>query len=65
MTASSTIGQGHGHRGREKDITRSELYMADEVFMTGTAAEISPIRSIDNRLIIGEARSGRSPSSWA
>lgn len=35
----------------EKDLTRSELYMADEVFMTGTAAEISPIRSIDNRLV--------------
>jgi len=40
-----------GHEVVEKDLTRSELYMADEVFMTGTAAEISPIRSIDNRLV--------------
>ena len=33
------------------------LYMADEVFFTGTAAEISPIRSID-RITIGEGRRG-------
>ena len=33
----------------EKRITRDELYIADEVFFTGTAAEITPIREIDNR----------------
>ena len=32
-------------------ITRDELYIADEVFLTGTAAEITPIRKIDNRTI--------------
>jgi len=46
-----TIARDMGVEVVEKDITRSEMYMADEVFMTGTAAEISPIRSIDNRLI--------------
>jgi branched-chain amino acid aminotransferase len=46
-----TIGRDLGYEVVEKDITRSELYMADEVFMTGTAAEISPIRTIDGRVI--------------
>lgn len=31
----------------EKDITKAELYTADELFMTGTAAEVAPIRSVD------------------
>ena len=35
----------------EANISRSELYVADEVFMTGTAAEITPIREIDQRPI--------------
>lgn len=35
----------------EKRITRDELYIADEVFFTGTAAEVTPIREIDNRQI--------------
>jgi branched-chain amino acid aminotransferase len=35
----------------ERDINRSELYIADEVFMTGTAAEITPVREIDDRKI--------------
>ncbi len=34
-----------------KRITRDELYIADEVFFTGTAAEVTPIREIDNRVI--------------
>ena len=39
----------------EKRITRDELYAADDVFFTGTAAEVTPIREIDNREIgIGE-----------
>lgn len=39
----------------EKRLTRDELYVADEVFFTGTAAEVTPIREIDNRQIgIGE-----------
>jgi branched-chain amino acid aminotransferase len=35
----------------ERQIDRSELYAADEVFMTGTAAEISPIVEVDRRTI--------------
>jgi branched-chain amino acid aminotransferase len=32
----------------ERDITRAELYLADEVFMTGTAAEVCPVNEIDD-----------------
>jgi branched-chain amino acid aminotransferase len=35
----------------EKRITRDEVYIADEAFFTGTAAEITPIRELDNRVI--------------
>jgi branched-chain amino acid aminotransferase len=39
----------------ERDIARAELYLADEVFMTGTAAELVPVREIDDHAIgIGE-----------
>jgi len=41
----------------EKPITRDEVYTADEAFFTGTAAEITPIRELDNR-IIGEGGRG-------
>jgi branched-chain amino acid aminotransferase len=42
----------------EKRITRDEVYSADEAFFTGTAAEVTPIRELDNRAI-GEG--GRGP----
>jgi branched-chain amino acid aminotransferase len=42
----------------EKRITRDEVYIADEAFFTGTAAEVTPIREVDGRLI-GEG--GRGP----
>ena len=35
----------------EKRITRDEVYIADEAFFTGTAAEVTPIREVDNRQI--------------
>jgi branched-subunit amino acid aminotransferase/4-amino-4-deoxychorismate lyase len=35
----------------EKRITRDEVYCADEAFFTGTAAEVTPIRELDNRQI--------------
>ena len=35
----------------EKRITRDEVYIADEAFFTGTAAEVTPIREVDNRAI--------------
>ena len=36
---------------REKRITRDEVYVADEAFFTGTAAEVTPIREVDQRVI--------------
>ncbi len=36
---------------REKRITRDEVYIADEAFFTGTAAEVTPIRELDGRVI--------------
>lgn len=41
----------------EGNITRDELYIADEVFLTGTAAEITPVREVDGR-VIGEGKPG-------
>jgi branched-chain amino acid aminotransferase len=41
----------------ERDIARAELYLADEVFMTGTAAELVPVREIDDHTI-GDGRPG-------
>ncbi len=42
----------------ERAFARDELYLADEIFMTGTAAEVTPVRSVDRRAI-GEG--GRGP----
>lgn len=46
-----------GYEVREKRITRDEVYIADEAFFTGTAAEVTPIRELDNR-VIGEGSRG-------
>ena len=40
-----------GYKVIEKRITRDEVYCADEAFFTGTAAEVTPIRELDNRII--------------
>ena len=40
-----------GYEVREKRITRDEVYVADEAFFTGTAAEVTPIRELDGRVI--------------
>jgi branched-chain amino acid aminotransferase len=47
-----------GYEMREKRITRDEVYIADEVFFTGTAAEVTPVREVDNRTI---GNGGRGP----
>lgn len=52
-----TIATEQGLRIVEKRITRDEVYVADEAFFTGTAAEVTPIRELDGR-IIGEGRRG-------
>jgi len=43
------VARDLGYEVVERDIARGELYIADEVFMTGTAAELTPIREIDDR----------------
>ena len=45
-----------GVKIREKRITRDEVYIADEAFFTGTAAEVTPIRELDGRAIGNGAR---------
>ena len=42
---------------RAKRLTRDDIYIADEAFFTGTAAEVTPIRELDGR-IIGEGKAG-------
>ncbi len=52
-----TLARDLGYPVEEMPITRDLLYIADEAFMTGTAAEVVPVRSVDTRLI-GEGRRG-------
>jgi branched-chain amino acid aminotransferase len=40
-----------GYELREQSFTRDELWVADEIFLTGTAAEVTPVREIDDRRI--------------
>jgi branched-chain amino acid aminotransferase len=52
------LAQERGYQVVEKRITRDEVYIADEAFFTGTAAEVTPIREVDNRPI---GNGGRGP----
>ena len=45
------IADDEGIRVREGDLVRTDLYLADEAFFTGTAAEVVPIREVDDRVI--------------
>jgi branched-chain amino acid aminotransferase len=45
------IAQDLGHRVEESPLIRTDLYLADEVFMVGTAAEVTPVRAVDDREI--------------
>ena len=45
------IAEDLGYSTKEKTISRGEAYLADEVFLTGTAAEITPVTSIDGKKI--------------
>ena len=53
-----TLARDIGLKVVEKRITRDEVYIADEAFFTGTAAEVTPIRELDNRPI---GQGGRGP----
>jgi branched-chain amino acid aminotransferase len=52
------LAQGLGYTVQETSIPRELLYIADEIFFTGTAAEVTPIRSVD-RLQVGAGRRGQ------
>ena len=52
------IARDLGYTVVERDIARSELYLAEEIFLCGTAAELVPVREVDDHEI-GEP--GRSP----
>ncbi len=51
------LAREFGYELREQMLPRDLLYLADELFFTGTAAEITPIRSID-RMVVGEGKRG-------
>ena len=53
----TTIAQEFGYTVKESVIPRELLYMAEEIFFTGTAAEITPVRSVD-RMPVGEGKRG-------
>ena len=46
-----TIARDLGVPVKEEKFTRDAMYLADELFMTGTAAEVTPVREVDNRRI--------------
>jgi branched-chain amino acid aminotransferase len=52
-----TIAEDLGYAVREQDVPRESLYAADEMFFTGTASEVTPIRSVD-RVPVGEGKAG-------
>ncbi len=45
------LAADQGIQVRESRITRDEVFVADEVFLTGTAAEVTPVREVDGRMI--------------
>jgi branched-chain amino acid aminotransferase len=52
-----TLARDMGIEVREINMPRGLLYTCDELFFTGTAAEVTPIRSVD-RITVGEGRPG-------
>ena len=55
--SATTIAQDLGYTVKEMSIPREMLYLADEIFFTGTAAEITPVRSVD-RMPVGSGTRG-------
>lgn len=55
-----TLAKEEGFEVKEMSLTRDSLYLADEVFMCGTAAEVTPVREIDRRQI---GRGSRGPAT--
>ena len=53
-----TLARDRGYEVRDANIAREALYLADEVFMTGTAAEVVPVATID-KIAIGSGKRGQ------
>ena len=45
------IAEDFGIACKERSLVRTDLYLADEVFVTGTAAEVVPMRAVDGRTV--------------
>jgi branched-chain amino acid aminotransferase len=45
------LAEAEGYEVREQSLSRESLYIADEIFFTGTAAEITPVRSVDGHVV--------------
>ena len=56
-TTVMSLARDLGYELREENLVRTDLYNADECFFTGTAAEITPIREVDDR-VVGEGHRG-------
>ena len=56
-TCVMTLARDLGYETEQGLITREQLYVSDEIFFTGTAAEITPVRSVDH-IVIGSGRRG-------
>ena len=52
-----TMARDAGFPVREQELPREMLYTADEIFVTGTASEVTPIRSVD-RIVVGNGKRG-------
>ena len=52
-----TLARDRGYQVTETNLPREALYVADEVFVVGTAAEVTPVRSVD-KIAIGSGRRG-------
>jgi branched-chain amino acid aminotransferase len=52
-----TLAREGGYAVQEETFLRDDVYIADEVFLTGTAAEVTPVREVDER-IIGAGKAG-------
>jgi branched-chain amino acid aminotransferase len=52
-----TLLRDDGHEVIETDLARTDLYYADELFFSGTAAEVTPVREVDDRAV-GDGRPG-------
>lgn len=52
-----TLAREAGYEVREQPVPRETLYNADELFFTGTAAELTPVRSVD-RIVVGDGKAG-------